>query len=85
MLGCPYCYHAFKAELVHQMRKMHGKVEHLGKIPLASNIEYELLFEYKRLLAEKEELILNGKFKESVKVGLVIRELEEELEKRGLK
>lgn len=36
------------------LKKMHGKTEHLGKRPRVSGVERELIYEYKRLLAEKE-------------------------------
>jgi len=85
MLGCPNCYRAFSMEIMPELTKIHGKTMHEGKLPKTGGVEHELLFEYKRLLAEKEELILRGKFSESVKVGKMIKELEEALSERGLK
>ena len=57
MLGCENCYKAFSAELLPVLKKMHGKTEHLGKRPRVSGVERELIYEYKRLLAENERTI----------------------------
>ncbi len=85
MLGCPNCYRAFSMEILKELTKIQGKTVHEGKLPKTGGVEHELLYEYKRLLAEKEELILKGKFSESVKIGEMIKELEQALYERGLK
>mgnify|MGYP000011993849 FL=1 len=85
MLGCENCYKAFSAELLPVLKKMHGKTEHLGKRPRVSGVERELIYEYKRLLAEKEEAMLAGDFDAAGDMDEDIRQLSYELARRGLK
>ncbi len=33
LLGCPECYHSFEKYLLHELRKFHGEVRHVGRAP----------------------------------------------------
>lgn len=50
-----------------------------------SGVERELIYEYKRLLAEKEEAMLAGDFDAAGDMDEDIRQLSYELARRGLK
>ena len=85
MLGCENCYRAIAAELLPVLKKMHGKTEHCGKRPKVSGVERELIYEYKRLLKDKEEAVLSGDFDAANDMDEDIRQLSYELARRGLK
>lgn len=85
MLGCEECYHTFSIELQPVLKKLHGKTEHIGKVPNVSTVEKEMLFEYKRLLKSKEIAVLEGRFQTASELDEDISALAEELAKRGLK
>ncbi len=85
MLGCENCYKAFAAELLPVLKKMHGKTVHCGKRPKVSGVERELIYEYKRLLKDKEEAMLAGDFDAANDMDEDIRQLSYELSRRGLK
>ncbi len=84
MLGCPNCYKAFGAEILSALKKVQGSTVHKGKTPTVSGIDKELLYEYERLIKEKETAILNGRFKEATELSKMIAELAEELKSRRL-
>lgn len=84
MLGCPYCYKDFKAELLPVLNRTQGATEHIGKSPISDGFSNELLFEYSRLKQEKEDALLQKNFQKSIALDEEIIELEFELKKRGL-
>ena len=83
MLGCPKCYEAFREEVLVSLRKIQGGDYHVGKGPL-EGLDKELLAEYKRLLAEKERAVLEGRFKDVKEISEPLFKLAEELKKKGL-
>ena len=84
MLGCARCYDAFKGEITSSLEKFQMKSFHVGKTPKCSEEDKNLLGEYRRLLAEKERLGIEGKFSEMASVSKEIFAIAEELKKRGL-
>ncbi len=85
MLGCENCYRTFFDELQPVLTKLHGKTEHIGKVPKISAVEKEMLYEYKRLLKNKEVAVLEGRFQDASELDEDISALAEELAERGLK
>lgn len=85
MLGCENCYAAFSAELVQVLDKIQGRRVHVGKKPKVGGVDREMLFEYKRLLALKEESVLEGRFDEADELAAEIKQLALELSRRGLR
>ena len=84
MLGCPACYNAFKEEITLSVRKVHGSTFHTGKTPKTVGVDKELLMEYERLIKEKEDAALEGRFSRIKELSQQIIDLSEELKKRGL-
>ncbi len=84
MLGCPVCYQAFRREMDVALKKVQGKVLHAGKTPQGTKLDRELLFEYERLIKEKERAGIEGRFKDMTMLTKDILELAEELKKRGI-
>ncbi len=61
MLGCPHCYESFGDHLLTDLRKIHGSVQHSGKIPpeqqarIAKGRQLEWLREQLRQSLEKDD------------------------------
>ncbi len=83
MLGCPKCYETFEGEIIEAIKNLQGGVKHVGKRP-SSGVDKELLLEYKRLLAEKELAVMEGRFADVKEISSSLFELAEELKKKGL-
>lgn len=84
MLGCPNCYTVFRSEINKTLRKIQKSNKHEGKIPSLSSVDKELYAEYRRLIAEKEAAVLDGRFTDVKKISDDLIELKTELERRGL-
>ena len=84
MLGCPHCYDAFRSEITKSLYKIQKRAKHEGKIPSLCSVDKELYAEYKRLLAEKEAAVLDGRFSDVKKISDDLLDLKTELERRGL-
>jgi protein arginine kinase activator len=84
MLGCPTCYKAFNAEIKLALKKIQGRDFHAGKTLGGTKLDKELLDEFKRLLKEKEDATINGRFPEIKRLTEEILELKEELKRRGI-
>ncbi|MBR5899913.1 MAG: hypothetical protein IKZ38_00795 [Clostridia bacterium] len=84
LLGCPDCYKSFQAELMPTIKKIHSSTLHTGKSPAYEGMDKELLTEYKRLIAERQECALSGRFSDMAELSIRIDSLAEELKKRGL-
>ena len=84
MLGCPECYKAFSPEIELALKKIQGRVFHDGKKPKTSKLEKELISEYQRLIHEKEQASLDGRFSDMRRISEEILSLSEELRRRGI-
>ncbi len=84
MLGCPECYDAFEQEIASILKKVHGARVHTGKMPKIANIDRELLKDYERLIKEKEDATLDGRFSRIKSLSEELIALTEELKRRGL-
>lgn len=84
MLGCPHCYEAFNNEILLSLKKVQGKTFHVGKSPKIVGINRELIDEYERLIKEKEDAALDGRFGRMKELSQEILDLAEELKRRGI-
>lgn len=84
MLGCPECYKEFEREIIPALKKIQGRTFHAGKTPKTSAIDRELLSEYERLLKEKEQATIEGRFDDMRTLTFEINQLIAELKDRGL-
>lgn len=81
-VGCAKCYDAFFDELLPYIKRLHGSVEHLGKIPNKSPLAVSTKED--RLTALKNELsilVKREEFEKAAEIRDKIRELEKEGEK----
>lgn len=79
-IGCAHCYETFSGELAKSIEKVHGKSNHLGKVPKSAkttvkikNMLTEYRMELNRLIAEQE-------FEQAAVLRDKIRHLEQEEE-----
>ncbi len=84
MLGCPDCYKAFAREIEVALQKMQGKTFHVGKNLKSFDLDRELVIDYQRLVKEREQAGLEGRFDDMREYSAQIYELQEELKRRGL-
>ena len=56
----------------------------MGKTPKVVGLNRELMHEYERLLKEKEDAALDGRFSRIKELSQEILELTEELKRRGI-
>ena len=83
MLGCPSCYRAFKTEMLAALKEVQGgNTRHTGKSP--DDTDRTLLAEYKSLLSERENAVLEERFADSAALSERLFELSETLKERGL-
>jgi protein arginine kinase activator len=84
MLACPHCYQAFENEIITSLKKVQGKTFHVGKTPKIVGLDRELLNEYDRLIKEKEDATLDGRYSRINELSQEILDLAEELKRRGI-
>ncbi|MBR5192355.1 MAG: hypothetical protein IKW33_02990 [Clostridia bacterium] len=84
MLGCPRCYENFRREILVALKDIQGKPFHVGKKPIITSTEKELLDEYRRLLKEKENAGIEKRFTDMAKISKLLEELANELRNRGV-
>lgn len=61
-LGCPYCYKVFATSVVKYAQDIHGKREHVGKMPLNQFNRKNKSLQLQQLLKQKEEAIASENF-----------------------
>lgn len=76
-VGCPECYITFIDELAPYLKRIHGNVKHIGKIPNRSSLAVaDPGSKVMTLRHELNTLIKNEEFEKAAKVRDEIRELE---------
>ena len=75
LVGCAVCYDTFREELLPVIRRMHGKMVHMGGHPLGDGKLYELLDERNRLRAELEGAIKRKDMAAADRLNKDIREI----------
>lgn len=80
--GCDDCYHTFATELEPLIRRLHGSLEHHGKIPRRGGaylIQQQQLSELRRRM---QEAVAHEAFEEAARIRDQIRQLEESVQER---
>jgi len=77
-LGCGVCYSSFRQQLIPLIKKIHGSVRHVGKVPAHIHIEKGLSFEaeLKELRLRLERAIQLEEYEEAARLRDEIRKLE---------
>lgn len=75
-LGCSNCYNSFKDQLSPVLRRLHGSLQHSGKIPRKAGAELRVRREMEQLKAELSKAIQMEAFEKAAELRDKIRELE---------
>ncbi len=75
-LGCGNCYRVFRNRLTPILKRVHGNVEHKGKIPGQPADSNKIIREIQSLKTKLEEAILNEEYEKAAVFRDKIRELE---------
>lgn len=76
MLGCPDCYAAFRSQLLPMLRRYHGDVSHVGKLPRAHGPRAALRREIAQLKALLEQAVSQESYEEAARLRDAIRQQE---------
>ncbi|KKM12746.1 hypothetical protein SY88_02475 [Clostridiales bacterium PH28_bin88] len=79
-LGCDKCYQYFSGRLEPLLRRVHGSVQHVGKVPRRAGGSIRLKQEMKRLRTELQQLVAQEEFEKAAQVRDRLRELEKKIE-----
>lgn len=82
-VGCPECYTEFYSELLPYLKRIHGSVKHIGKVPNnapLAPVSGDKLTELKNTL---HELVMNEEFEKAAVIRDRIKELESEERDNG--
>lgn len=78
MLGCPRCYEAFGDHLLKDLRKVHGAVQHVGRVPLQYRQRMMLAQRLEQLRQEMQEAISDEDFERAARLRDRIRAVQSE-------
>lgn len=76
--GCSECYKTFRSSLIPILKKIHGKTEHLGKVPLKSNIKLNFQRELLSLKKELQGAVTKEEYERAAQIRDKIRAIEKE-------
>jgi len=74
--GCPNDYVVFKKGLVNLLEKIHGKVQHTGKVPLKATDQIARQKELRSLRSDLEKAVREEAYEKAAKIRDRIYELE---------
>ena len=67
-LGCPQCYVVFKKPLLSLLEKIHGKVEHVGKVPSRSGDEIARQQQLRVLRSDLEKAVRGEEYERAAEI-----------------
>ena len=77
--GCPECYNTFNSELLPYLKRVHGSIQHIGKIPNRAPLTVAVDTETAEGLRSKlNQLIREEKYEEAAVIRDKIKQLEGE-------
>ncbi len=79
VLGCADCYGTFGSCLEPLLRRLHGSVRHVGKVPYRSREKHLLAQEVDRLRTELQEAVDKEDFEKAAEIRDEIKRLEQQL------
>ena len=75
--GCANCYQAFKKNILPLLKRIHGSVQHLGKIPPKTARETKVMEEIKSLKLRLEKNIELEDYEGAARLRDQIKEIEQ--------
>lgn len=79
LLGCGKCYEVFQDQIIPLAKRIHGTVQHTGKVPKRTGGRARISKEIRTLKASLQEYISREEFEKAVELRDKIRLLEEQL------
>lgn len=76
MFGCSNCYNTFKREAMPVIKRIHGNIQHTGKIPGRSGSEMKKKREIEALKEELKAAVSNEEYEKAAELRDKIRDLE---------
>lgn len=80
LLGCSTCYSSFRRQLIPMLRRYHGAVNHLGKLPRSHGPQAALRREIISMKQLLEQAVAQESYEEAARIRDEIREKERQLE-----
>lgn len=77
--GCPDCYEAFGDEMEPLVRRIHGHIKHIGKVPNRGTGVFRTARQIKRLRQQLQKLVQEEKYEDAAKLRDEIKALERQL------
>lgn len=78
-LGCSKCYEAFSEEMKPLIRRIHGNIQHTGKIPMRTGGALRTKSELERLKEELKSKVIKEEYEDAAKIRDRIKELEQKM------
>lgn len=76
MLGCSKCYEAFKSNMTPLIRRVHGNINHTGKVPKRTGGILRIEREIDKLREELRLAVTNEEYEKAAKLRDKIKEIE---------
>ncbi len=83
LLGCADCYQSFRSQIIPLVRRVHGTVQHTGKVPKRTGGKARISKEIKELKDKMQKAIANEEFEHAAMLRDQIKSLEAKLDKEG--
>ena len=83
LLGCADCYRSFHSQIIPLVRRVHGTVQHTGKVPKRTGGKAKITKEIKELKDKLQRAIANEEFENAAMLRDQIKSLEAKLDKEG--
>lgn len=78
--GCSSCYTSFAPKITPIIKRIHGNIEHTGKVPKRTGGEFKVKRDIQRLKEELKIAINKEEYEKAAKIRDEIRKLESQLE-----
>jgi protein arginine kinase activator len=82
-LGCGNCYSAFRENIVPLVRRVHGNIEHSGKVPKRTGGVLKIKREIDRLKEQLRVAVTNEEYEKAARLRDEIRDLESKINNEG--
>lgn len=82
-VGCPKCYSEFYTDLLPYLKRVHGSVKHIGKVPNNAPLAVVTDDKLTQLKKTLHELVLKEEFEKAAVVRDEIKEIERQAQDNG--
>ncbi|MEG6617539.1 UvrB/UvrC motif-containing protein [Peptococcaceae bacterium 1198_IL3148] len=80
LFGCDQCYETFEEQILPLVKRIHGTMQHTGKVPKRTGGRARLEKDIRLLKAKLQEAVSKEEFEKAVKLRDKIRSLEQQLQ-----